>query len=263
MQNCIVCGGQLAGKQKKLCSTRCKNQRLMQSEAWKRAKRRSEAKPEAKAKKREREENAKVQRTCDMCGKTWKVQARKFSLYCSPLCARLAQLPPRSCHLPPGHPALPVPPPALPPGRHMQSRAGADSTVTATPARLFMVGRCLHCGAAFTELRRQGPGSNYCSSTCTRRAAKASRRAAMRNAEREPISRHRVFERDQWSCYLCGGPINRNAVAPYHPMAPTVDHVVPLARGGGHLMANLRAAHFICNSRKNSRILLADMDLAG
>lgn len=263
MRNCIVCGSPLSGAKRKLCSTRCKNKRLMGSEAWQRAKRKSEASPEARATKRKREEAAKVQRVCDMCGHAWMVQARKPSLYCTPLCARLAQLPPRSCSLPPGHPALPAPPLALPPGRPTRSRTKAASTLAVKPTRLFMVGSCLHCGDPFTEIRRQGSGSNYCSRLCTRRSSRAARRARMRNVEREAISRYRIFERDAWCCHLCGDLINRDAVAPYHPMAPTIDHVMPLARGGSHTMANLRAAHFICNTRKNSRILNVELALTG
>ncbi|NEA63940.1 HNH endonuclease [Streptomyces sp. SID12488] len=37
------------------------------------------------------------------------------------------------------------------------------------------------------------------------------------------------------------------------PMAPTLDHIVPLARGGSHEPANVQAAHFLCNNKKNDR----------
>jgi 5-methylcytosine-specific restriction endonuclease McrA len=36
-------------------------------------------------------------------------------------------------------------------------------------------------------------------------------------------------------------------------MAPTIDHVLALAAGGTHEMANVQAAHFICNSLKGDR----------
>ncbi|MFD6364360.1 HNH endonuclease [Streptomyces roseolus] len=54
-------------------------------------------------------------------------------------------------------------------------------------------------------------------------------------------------------CHLCGEVIDREQTAP-QPLAPTLDHVIPIARGGGHTMVNVRAAHFICNSSKSDRM---------
>lgn len=50
-------------------------------------------------------------------------------------------------------------------------------------------------------------------------------------------------------CGICGDPIPRAAVVP-DPLAPVLDHVVPLARGGVHAIDNVQAAHFLCNSFK-------------
>lgn len=251
MKTCVVCGGPLSGAQKKLCSKRCKSKWLMQSEAWQRAKRKSEAKPEAKARKAAREEARKVQRTCDMCGRAWRVKASRPSLYCSHLCGRLANLPPRVCAIPPGHPALPSQPPALPRGRTSMRQHQADGRRLVSEARLFVAGECRFCGAAFVASRGRGAWPLFCSTICSRKDAKATRRARLRMVDREPIFRNRVFERDGWRCYMCRKRLNREAVAPFHPLAPTLDHVIPLARGGSHTMANLRAACFSCNAKKN------------
>lgn len=44
-------------------------------------------------------------------------------------------------------------------------------------------------------------------------------------------------------CWLCG-----------HPGADSIDHVVPIRRGGEPFeLSNLRPAHFGCNSRKRDR----------
>lgn len=61
-----------------------------------------------------------------------------------------------------------------------------------------------------------------------------------------------VFERDRWTCQLCGKKIKRDAEVP-HPLAPTIDHIIPLADDGTHEPANCQAAHFACNSRKRDR----------
>lgn len=65
----------------------------------------------------------------------------------------------------------------------------------------------------------------------------------------EPISRDVVGTRDRWTCQVCHRPTDRTA-DPIHPDAPTVDHVVPLSKGGQHTMANVQVACYSCNSRK-------------
>jgi len=65
------------------------------------------------------------------------------------------------------------------------------------------------------------------------------------------VRRYQIHERDRWRCHLCGKKVNREVVAP-HPKAPTIDHVIPLAKGGTHEPANCRTAHFLCNSTKGS-----------
>ena len=51
-------------------------------------------------------------------------------------------------------------------------------------------------------------------------------------------------------CHLCGHPIDFDAPARTR-YSPSVDHVIPLSKGGDMLAReNLRAAHFGCNSSK-------------
>ncbi|MBF6315035.1 HNH endonuclease [Nocardia farcinica] len=66
------------------------------------------------------------------------------------------------------------------------------------------------------------------------------------------VSPRKVFERDRWKCHLCKRKVRRSAVVP-HPLAPTIDHVIPLAKGGTHEPANCATAHYQCNSAKGDR----------
>lgn len=98
-----------------------------------------------------------------------------------------------------------------------------------------------------------------CSPTCAAikrkqdsRLGKDIRRARQRSAYVAPVYRQRVFEADGWRCHLCHRMVNRTAVVP-HPLAPTIDHLVPLAVGGTHEPSNCRTAHFRCNYRKGAR----------
>jgi 5-methylcytosine-specific restriction endonuclease McrA len=37
------------------------------------------------------------------------------------------------------------------------------------------------------------------------------------------------------------------------PLAPTIDHIVPVSKGGDDTRANVQLAHFRCNSVKGNR----------
>ena len=55
-------------------------------------------------------------------------------------------------------------------------------------------------------------------------------------------------------CARCGGYINPN-LDPRSPWSFTLDHIVPLSRGGSLLdPANARSAHRRCNSARGNRI---------
>ena len=98
----------------------------------------------------------------------------------------------------------------------------------------------------------------HCSKECRaedRRLASiahANRRYALKKGAAfvEKIDRVKVFERDKWRCYLCGLATPRKLLGTYDPKAPTLDHVISLAKGGWETYSNLRCAHRLCNMRK-------------
>lgn len=77
-------------------------------------------------------------------------------------------------------------------------------------------------------------------------ARKRARKARVPNEVVEPV---RVFARDGWICQICGQPVDRSVGFP-HPASPSVDHIVPLSRGGPHVYANVQTSHLRCNLRK-------------
>jgi len=50
-------------------------------------------------------------------------------------------------------------------------------------------------------------------------------------------------------CYICGSSCEQMDDL-LNPLAPVVDHVIPIAAGGTHDPENLRVAHRICNGIK-------------
>lgn len=133
---------------------------------------------------------------------------------------------------------------------------------------------CRHCGVQFVPDNR-GRDRLYCSDACLNeslrarskiyrdrdidrrrekeRAATYRRKALKLGNGYEPVSRTAVFNRDGWVCGLCGDQIPRDAIWP-NPMFGTLDHIVPLSKGGPHSEANLQAAHLRCNASKGNRV---------
>ncbi|WP_405927933.1 HNH endonuclease [Streptomyces griseus] len=120
------------------------------------------------------------------------------------------------------------------------------------------------CGVEFVAKR---PGAKWCGDVCAMRAYNARRaedgRLAKYQAERRQRERDQadpsevfcaldVYERDGWICWLCSEPINQAASWPA-PDSRSIDHVVALSRGGGHTLANVKAAHLRCNLVKGDR----------
>lgn len=116
--------------------------------------------------------------------------------------------------------------------------------------------RCRECGTCFTT-NFMASARRFCSQTCSRRcthrAAKAARRARKLDAFVTRVDRRAIILRDGGMCQLCGQPVDLTARVPQY-WAATMDHAIPLAKGGTHEPANVQLAHFICNSRKGASI---------
>lgn len=52
-------------------------------------------------------------------------------------------------------------------------------------------------------------------------------------------------------CALCDHAIDKSLVWP-HPLSKSVDHIVPLSKGGAHEQSNLQWTHLVCNNRKGA-----------
>lgn len=53
------------------------------------------------------------------------------------------------------------------------------------------------------------------------------------------------------TCWLCDEPIE-HGLRRWHPRGPSMDHVLPRSEGGTWDRANLRPAHYGCNSRRQA-----------
>lgn len=116
---------------------------------------------------------------------------------------------------------------------------------------------CVVCGSTFTATRSN---KMYCSKPCRYRAAYWGRRGRQAGVEREPYTLAEIAKRDGWRCSICGDPVDSALFYP-DPMAPSIDHVVPLALGGDDTTANVALAHLRCNWLKGDRITTGQLQL--
>jgi 5-methylcytosine-specific restriction endonuclease McrA len=195
----------------------------------------------------------KITIPCDACGKLCQKERSRLNkyatLYCTPKCKTEHQWREEWA----SRKAVAIYDPAFArANRNMPKRR----EVSVEPQRIFKCGNCASCGQAFVTVRVTITCSDACATNWQsdkRREHKHARRARKRSAYRSPVVRSAIYLRDDYTCQLCMKPIDMAAMVP-HPYAPTIDHTIPLARGGTHEPSNVQAAHFICNSYKSDRL---------
>lgn len=105
----------------------------------------------------------------------------------------------------------------------------------------------------------------YCSELCRKRASyyrqNTKRRAKVKSAlVDKDITLHELYIRDNGKCHICGGVCDWNDHTQNNNRFsagknyPTIDHVIPLAKGGKHSWDNVKLAHFSCNSAKGDKL---------
>lgn len=86
------------------------------------------------------------------------------------------------------------------------------------------------------------------------RARNHRRRARVRGAFLEDVRLPVLRERDGDNCCICDTPIDFTLKG-RHPMMASLEHLVPLSRGGKHSYANTALSHLSCNLSKNAKTL--------
>lgn len=78
-------------------------------------------------------------------------------------------------------------------------------------------------------------------------------RARLKNAFVEKIDYKEIYIRDNYVCQICGEPVKMNEKYP-HPLSSSIDHIIPLAKGGTHERKNVQLSHLTCNLHKQAKI---------
>ena len=145
-------------------------------------------------------------------------------------------------------------------------------------AKLDKVYVCKVCGKEYTPrqyMQDEGltlfSNAGYCSHACKRKAMNRAKkmspsgrtgqyydRARKYGVEYIPgITLKKVVARDGLRCAICGGMCdwNDHTWSEYSgPTHPSIDHIIPMAKGGPHIWENVQVAHVMCNSEKGDKV---------
>ena len=83
----------------------------------------------------------------------------------------------------------------------------------------------------------------------------ANLRADRTGAHRQSYERNRkIILATQDTCGICGGVVDKT-LPKGDPMAPAVDHIIPIAKGGHPSdLSNLQLSHWTCNRQKSDKL---------
>ena len=142
---------------------------------------------------------------------------------------------------------------------------------------------CTICGKSFSiadymkdcGLKQIQHNPSYCSDACKRKANHRKSKECKRRSGNLDRGNHRhrarkygvayesgitlkkVWKRDNGICQICGKPCDWNDRSWNKycgPLYPSIDHIVAMKNGGGHVWPNVQLAHIICNSEKGASI---------
>ena len=133
--------------------------------------------------------------------------------------------------------------------------------------QLSLIKECLECGIVF---KANTASRKYCSKECLKkhnnRAKENKRRRYIKtNGESQnDISLIRLIKRDKNICHICGGKCDINDFNIVNGSFivgnnyPSIDHVIPISKGGKHRWDNIKLAHHHCNTVKSNKTIYED-----
>jgi hypothetical protein len=244
-ERCVVCGGAMPVSTRadaKYCSTLCRSRSrgpVEKAEYWRTYyTRHKDRLRSSRSERRAQHKTRPKPRACRQCSKIF-TPKRDRAVFCSRTCIGQARV-------------------RQPEQENARRRAKSAQRRECIPVR-----QCAWCGRTYKPLRRST--SRWCSERCmadrwakdhpdVRRAAKARRRARLCGVTTEHISPLEVFTRDNWTCRLCLKPTPQRLIGTRSPRRPTIDHILPVSKGGPHTYQNVQCACSQCNCRKSARI---------
>lgn len=121
--------------------------------------------------------------------------------------------------------------------------------------------KCKYCGKYYSHTNNN---YRYCSKECNikyynhlKHIHKDERiKHAKVNGKYEDITLARLYKRDKGFCYICGKHLVLNDE--YNRLeAPTIEHVIPICKGGTNTWDNVKLACRNCNNKKGTKLLVS------
>lgn len=111
--------------------------------------------------------------------------------------------------------------------------------------------KCQDCG---TDICIRRPSSGFCAECIRNRRSwhDAKKNHKRRGAGPMTVSRERLLKLRGNRCHICGRLIDLK-LSGMHPMGFTIDHLLPVSRGGTNEISNLHVAHRRCNTARGNR----------
>lgn len=122
---------------------------------------------------------------------------------------------------------------------------------------------CVECGTTFYNIL---PGALTCTALCSKRRANRlkklynSNRLNESNIVDKDITVQKLFKKYDGVCYLCGKECDFNDKAVTEEgytivgkTYPSIEHVIPVSKGGLHSWDNVNLAHHYCNTLKSDK----------
>lgn len=121
---------------------------------------------------------------------------------------------------------------------------------------------CLHCGKVFSVTKYgsiNGQPKKYCSLRCCEKAARRNRRHRLRRLEQEGLSDFIhlsvLLKAYNGRCVSCNVVCTESDDTGFSkPTDATIDHIIPIAKGGYHTVDNVQLMCMLCNSKKTDSL---------
>lgn len=146
---------------------------------------------------------------------------------------------------------------------------------------MLIAKKCRTCGIEFFRPRSAVNKISFCSQYCRVNnetvISKRDREAAFKESRKREftkwlgkrrhskmLSGHKidpyiVYDLFKWVCIVCDQSISKDHPE-NHPESVSLEHVIPLSKGGTHTWFNVGPAHTRCNAQKNDIIDMALVD---
>ncbi len=223
---CAICGETFEGRQnQKYCSERCK---------WRRPRRQMDAAGLERRRERDRLRK-RPSRICSVCGHSY-APTGGDQKYCSRRCGGIAnrRRPWPSCKI--------YFPECVICSRRFTARSRPKQKLCGKECRAKYVSQY----AAARIMKRYRTDPEFRDQMLSKAHA---RRADKLGLKSSAVLLGYLIKRDKGRCGICHRPVR----AKRGPMRPSIDHKVPLSRGGDHDLKNVQLAHYRCNLSKNNQ----------